>query len=457
MSQLSLTLETSRLTVKEFTVQLRDLLRNRYSNLWIRGEISGLKTATSGHCYFNLKEENTILPCALFRQHLRLLRTPPREGMLVDVRGSIDVFEPRGAYQFLAEFLEPVGIGTLQQAFEALKQKLANEGLFAQERKRALPRFPRRIGIVTSPTGAVIQDMLNIFERRAPGLEIRLFPALVQGAGSKEDLCAGLEYFSSNPWADFVILARGGGSLEDLWSFNEESVARAIAACSLPVVSAVGHETDFTIADFVADLRAPTPSAAAEMTVPANQQILDTLLTHRRHMDRSLEVRLARLRELTSRYGVERPRALLERRLNTVLQQADEAELALRQKLNLVLKSRQENWLQLDRTLTSLSPLTRLTQLRHAETTLATQLDRHLKQHIAELRLRFSVAEARLSALSPKATLDRGYALVRTSAGRLVKNPAQAPAGTRLMIDLAEGQLSAQSLPTPNDSSELPS
>ena len=279
--------QPEKFSVKQITAKLKRTLREGFSNLYVTGEVSALKAATSGHLYFNLKEEDAILSCVMYRQSARLLKFQLRDGLMLQARGSIDLYEPRGAYQFLVESAEPIGVGALQKAFEDLKKKLAAEGLFEAERKRPLPKYPRRIGIVTSPTGAVIQDMLNIFERRSRGLEIRIYPALVQGNSSVEQICAGLKYFSESGWPDIVIVARGGGSLEDLWSFNDEAVARAIVASTIPVVSAVGHETDFTIADFVADLRAPTPSAAAEIIAPDLNALLESLDSLDRAMSRS--------------------------------------------------------------------------------------------------------------------------------------------------------------------------
>ncbi len=230
-----------------------------FRGIWVAGEISGCRLAPSGHYYFCLKEEQSQIKCAFFKSALRFAKFRPQDGLEVIARGNLEVYEARGEYQLIVELLEPQGAGALQLAFEQLKRKLAEEGLFEQSRKRPLPKLPRQIGVVTSPAGAVIRDILHVLERRFPGLHVRLFPAQVQGEGSIEQVCAGLEYFSGSGWAEVVIVARGGGSLEDLWTFNEEAVARAIAACSVPVISAIGHETDFTIADFVADHRAPTP------------------------------------------------------------------------------------------------------------------------------------------------------------------------------------------------------
>src|SRR5271154_4350202 len=264
-------------TVAELNARIRGLLGDEFDDIWVAGEISGTKNATSGHCYFTLKDQDAQLKCVCFRQNRRYLKFKPQDGMAVLARGHIDVYEARGEYQLLVEAIEPQGHGALQFAFEQLKKKLAGEGLFDPARKRPIPRLPQRIGIVTSPAGAVVRDITEILSRRFPGLHLRIYPASVQGEGSVEAVCRGIDYFSNSGWAQVVIVARGGGSLEDLWTFNEESVARAIAASSVPVISAVGHETDFTIADFVADLRAPTPSAAAELVIGTRRSVDDRI------------------------------------------------------------------------------------------------------------------------------------------------------------------------------------
>ncbi len=281
MEQIALdwTPEPHYFSVSELTTALRGVFTEYFKDIWVAGEISGVKLATSGHYYFTLKDEEAQVRCVCYKMAARYLKFKPQDGVAVLARGRVDLYEARGDLQLIVEAIEPRGHGALQLAFEQLKKKLETEGLFAAERKRALPSLPERIGIVTSPTGAVIQDILHMLERRCPGRHIRLYPAQVQGEGAAEQVAEGIEYFSSSGWAEVVIVARGGGSLEDLWTFNEERVARAIAACSMPVISAVGHETDFTIADFVADLRAPTPSAAAEMVVATRESLLDRLST----------------------------------------------------------------------------------------------------------------------------------------------------------------------------------
>src|SRR6202023_3380249 len=322
MEQLALAWGPTRktFTVSELNARIRGLLGDEFDDIWVAGEISGCRIASSGHCYFTLKDQDGQLKCACFRASLRYLKFKPQDGVAVLARGHIDVYEMRGEYQLLVEALEPQGHGALQFAFEQLKRKLAAEGLFDAERKRPLPKLPRRIGLITSPTGAVISDMLQILERRFPGLHLRLYPALVQGEGSIESVCRALEYFGRGEWAQVVILARGGGSLQDLWTFNEESVARAIAASAMPVISAIGHETDFTIADFVADLRAPTPSAAAELVVRTREAILEQVAGQRYRLIQLIRYRLAMDWSRVRQLGVDRAHSLLSRSIGRGLE-----------------------------------------------------------------------------------------------------------------------------------------
>ncbi len=297
-------------TVAELNARIRGLLGDEFDDVWVAGEISGSKTASSGHCYFTLKDHEAQLRCVCFRQSLRYLKCKPQDGMAVLARGHIDVYESRGEYQLLVEAIEPQGHGALQFAFEQLKKKLAAEGLFDPARKRPMPKLPQRIGIVTSPAGAVVRDITEILSRRFPGLHLRIYPAQVQGEGSVEAVCRAIEYFSNSGWPQVVIVARGGGSLEDLWTFNEEPVARAIAASSVPVISAVGHETDFTIADFVADLRAATPSAAAELVICPREQIIEQLTANDHKLLQATRYRLAMATRALHEQGVERATAI---------------------------------------------------------------------------------------------------------------------------------------------------
>jgi len=387
------------LTVGQLTGMVRELLGETFGDLWVAGEISGVRLASSGHYYFTLKDQSAQLRAVAFRNAARTLRFKPQDGMAVLARGRIDVYEARGEYQLIVEAIEPQGLGALQLAFEQLKKKLAEEGLFDPARKRALPRLPQRIGIVTSPTGAVIRDILHVLGRRFPGLHIRLYPALVQGEGAVNEVVRGIRYFSESGWADVVIVARGGGSLEDLWTFNEEAVARAIAACAVPVISAIGHETDFTIADFVADLRAPTPSAAAEVIICTRQELLDGIQASLSRMHQSLRLRLAEAR----------------RRLQATTSRIMRRDVRLRLA---------RAWQRID-----------ACDARMAEL---------MRARLARARGRVDLANAHLTQLSPVKILDRGYAIVQTGAGLILKDPADSPPGTALLIRLARGVIRGQ-------------
>lgn len=435
--------QPEKLSVKQVTARLRRTLREQFSNLYVTGEVSALKVAASGHLYFNLKEEDAVLSCVIYRQSARLMKFQLRDGLMVQARGSIDVYEPRGVYQFLVEFAEPLGAGALQQAFEELKKKLAGEGLFEAARKRPLPKFPRRIGIVTSPTGAVIQDMLNVFERRSRGLEIRIYPALVQGTSSVEQICAGLRYFSESGWPDVVIVARGGGSLEDLSSFNDESVAREIVACSVPVVSAVGHETDFTIADFVADLRAPTPSAAAEIIAPDITALIERIESLERAMARSVRHAIATKREQVFRHGVDQARGLLQRRLNRFAQRLDEIDARMEGllkirvwKLKLAYQQATLELMAKDHRLIFMERWEKIVRMR-------TAMRERIKAILSVYALKQKSLEGQLQQLNPTSILERGFAIVRLEDGRIVRSPKDVKKGVQLQIRVAKGSFDA--------------
>jgi exodeoxyribonuclease VII large subunit len=354
----------------------------------------------------------------------------------------VDVYEVRGEYQLQVDLLEPQGLGALQLAFEQLKKKLATEGLFAAERKRALPRFPRRIGIVTSPRGAAIADMLKILSRRFPGLHIRVFPAQVQGEGAVEEVCRGIEYFSASRWPDVVIVGRGGGSLEDLWTFNEEAVARAIAACAVPVVSAVGHETDVTIADFVADLRAPTPSAAAEMVAPSRAELLERIASSRSTAAHAIRYRLAMLEKRLRQQGVERALGVLHRRVGRGLQRIDEQEYRLREWVRAALDRREHRRRDIEARLRRFDARPRLATSRRRMEAAETAATQSMRLVLARRRSALDQCAAKLSQLSPLRILDRGYAIVSNQRG-IVKEAAAAPAGSGIHVRLAKGELDA--------------
>jgi exodeoxyribonuclease VII large subunit len=439
-------------TVAELTTEIGDLLADAYSGIWVRGEVSGLKLAASGHAYFTLKDSRATLRAACWKGAWRLLRHKPKDGVEYLVRGRIEVYEPRGEYQLIVDAVEPVGAGALQAAFEELKRKLEAEGLFAQERKRSLPRLPRRIGVVTSPTGAVIRDILHVIERRFPGLHIRVFPAQVQGAGAAAQVIAGLDWFSQHPWADVVILARGGGSLEDLWTFNEEPVARAIARSTVPVISAIGHETDFTIADFVADLRAPTPSAAAELVSASREAIFDQILAAHSRLAQSMQLRLSRAARRLADLGTQRAQITIERRLFRAGQRLDDAAQQLRDGVRLRLTVHHNRCLSLDQRLRRLDLRIRLAAARLRTARADAALEASLRKRMEAARGRAGLLSARLNALNPLQILERGFAVVTLPDGAVLRVPAAAPAGTRLRIRLAEGSTEAVADPPDSDS-----
>jgi exodeoxyribonuclease VII large subunit len=431
-------------TVAELNARIRGLLGDEFDDVWVAGEISGCKTATSGHCYFTLKDHDAQLRCVCFRQSLRYLKVKPQDGMAVLARGHIDVYEARGEYQLLVEAIEPQGHGALQFAFEQLKKKLAGEGLFDPARKRPIPRLPQRIGIVTSPSGAVVRDITEILSRRFPGLHLRIYPALVQGEGSVEAVCRAIEYFSNSAWAEVVIVARGGGSLEDLWTFNEEAVARTIAASSVPVISAVGHETDFTIADFVADLRAATPSAAAELVICPREQILDQLTVFDHKLLQATRYRLAMAARALHERGVERASAVLHRNVGRLQQRVDELDYRMRGRAQSAAGIRRKRLEELTARLRSLDLRLRIAQARRRQDAAETAIARivHLRLTLAHGRLNPLIAH--LTQLSPLKILERGYAIVTNTDGLIVKQPADAPVDSQVDIRLAQGKIAAR-------------
>jgi exodeoxyribonuclease VII large subunit len=446
MEQITFELESERrvFTVSELNAAIRELLGSAFQDIWVAGEISGVRVAASGHYYFTLKEAEAQLRCVCFRSTARYLKFKPQDGVAVLARGRIDVYEVRGEYQLLVEYLEPQGRGALEFAFEQLKKKLAAEGLFEQARKRPLPRFPRRIGIVTSPRGAVISDMLQILERRFPGLHIRLYPALVQGEGSIEEVCQGIEYFSQSDWAEVVIVARGGGSLEDLWTFNEEAVARAIAACAVPVISAIGHETDFTIADFVADVRAPTPSAAAEIVICSREQLLEGIATAVYKLRQAARYRLADAARRLQRLGVDRAASLLSRHIGRSLQRVDELDYWLRERTRACVESCQRRLRGLSERLRALDLRLRFAAARRRLEIACAASAQLTTMRLARARGRLDPLIAQLAELSPLRVLDRGYAIVQDEAGGIVKGAVQAPPGSEIGVRLAGGRLRAR-------------
>ena len=441
-TQLDFTSERRIYSVADLTAVVRELLEGAFPDAWVSGEISNARRAPSGHWYFTLKDDRAQLRCVCFRQDALYLKIKPRDGIAVIARGRVGVYEARGEYQLYVEVIEPQGVGALQLAFEQLKKKLAAEGLFDAERKRGLPKAPTRIGIVTSPAGAAVADLVRVIERRFPAANIRLYPARVQGDEAAADVARGIRYFSENPWAQVVIAARGGGSLEDLWAFNEEEVARAIAACSTPVISAVGHQTDFTIADFAADVRAPTPSAAAELAVPDIQGIFQTLSGLEQRGSRALRYRIATLGRRMLEAGLERGAASVRRRLAESRQRLDDAERTLRSAAAARLHAARERLAAQDRKLAARDLRVRLARQRQRLESLAQRPAPLQLRRLERLAARLAALDGSLGALSPLAILERGYAIVRTEAGELVRDNRQAAPGDRLGVRLHRGRLS---------------
>ena len=431
-------------SLRELSDAIRGALDRGFANIWISGEISGTKLVPSGHCYFTLKDRDAQIKCVCWKLSYWRLKFKPKDGVQVLVRGRVDIYEQRSEYQFVVEAIEPQGHGALQLAFEQLKQKLLADGLFEGARKRPLPRFPFRIGIVSSPKGAVIRDFVEILSRRFPGLHIRLFPARVQGPGSVEDIVRGLEYFGRSGWAQITVIARGGGSLEDLWTFNEEAVARAIAASPIPVVSAIGHETDVTIADFVADLRAPTPSAAAEMIVCTRQELLDRIGASRNRASRAIHLRLAILARRLHEQAIDRAQALLHRSLARRMQRVDDAGERLRVAIRQRLAGRERARRSLEELLRYFDLRPRLRRDRERLNDLAVRSASTMRRQMTQRRQRFERLSTKLTQLDPRLVLSRGYAIVLNEQSRIVREAADAPVGSDVKLVLAKDALTAR-------------
>lgn len=429
------------LTVSQLNQRARQLLEDVFPQVWVEGELSNLARPSSGHLYFTLKDAGAQVRCALFRGNAARVRQALRDGLAVRARGRVSLYEGRGDYQLIVDSLEPAGDGALRLAFEALKGKLAAEGLFASERKRPLPVHPQRVGIVSSPSGAVIRDIISVFARRAPHVELTLVPSAVQGAEAVAQIVRALALADAQGF-DALILARGGGSLEDLCCFNEEAVARAIAACATPVVSAVGHETDVTIADFVADLRAPTPSAAAELLAP------DTLALRQRldGLQRRLQLRLQQLLA-TRRWQLDSLGKRLRHpgeRLRQQAQRLDDLELRLRQALERQLHGGHERLARLDTRLAAQHPERLLALLRQRLAHLGERLPRAMQTGLRERQQRLAGLAQNLQLVSPLATLGRGYSILLDADGRAVRNAADTRPGQYLSARLQQGELRLQ-------------
>jgi exodeoxyribonuclease VII large subunit len=446
--QLGLSFESAASPVTRRIWQVGDLvsevrlhIEREYGDLWVEGEISNLRPAPSGHVYFTLKDGDAQLPVVLFRKQASLLRFRPADGLHVLLRGKISVYEQRGQMQLVAEFLEPVGAGSLQIAFEQLKQRLEARGLFDPARKKPLPAFPRCVGIVTSPTGAVIRDFLNIVNRRHAGLHVLVYPALVQGEAAAAEVAAGIAYFNRTRHADLIVVARGGGSLEDLAPFNTEFLAEAIAASELPVISAIGHETDFTIADFVADLRAPTPSAAAELVTAVLHNIAERVQTFDQRLQRATRYRLMQASNALARVRVEsilvRERDQLRRRQ----QRVDDLTLSMESQWGARHRSLADKLQRLSVRLLRQDVISRIAVARERLASLQARITRAQRDRLRTLHEREAGLARHLTALSPLAVLSRGYALVYDDHGALVKDTESVTEGQSIVTRLARGRI----------------
>jgi len=427
------------LSVSEVNKAVRSTLENNYRLLWIKGEISNFKAHSSGHFYFSLKDSKAQINAIMFRGFNQGLRFKPHDGLEVIVRGKITVYEPRGTYQIFCELMEPVGAGALQLAFEQLKKKLELEGLFAPARKRPIPTLPRHVAVVTSPTGAAIRDILNILGRRFAGLRVTVIPALVQGDGAPASICAGIALAQKLTDIDVMIVGRGGGSIEDMWGFNDERVARAIASARVPVISAVGHEIDFTIADFVADLRAPTPSAAAELVCKNAAEITEviTVLKKRLYRGWQHQLQLARQRMVHATARLVDPK----RRLQDLAVRCDELTQRLESCTRRYLERRaQEVKLQLSRLP---SPLEMILRLEQEIDILQTRMQAYLVRSVEGQRARFARLASLLDSLSPLTVVARGYSITFKD-NKPVKSVEQIAKGDLLEITFAKGKAAAR-------------
>jgi len=430
-------------SVSELSLELKNLLEKQFPDVWVTGEVSNFRAATSGHFYFTLKDASAQIRAVCFRNQARYLKFKPQDGISVIARGHLSVYEARGEYQLYVEYLEPAGVGALQLAFEQLKAKLAAEGLFDPARKKPLPVLPSAVGIVTSPTGAVIRDILRVLKRRFPNMNVMLYPVKVQGEGAAEEIVAGIECFNQHPIVDVLIVARGGGSLEDLWVFNEEIVARAIAASNIPVISAVGHETDFTIADFVADLRAPTPSAAAELVVHRKQDFIAELHERARHMGQILRLKLSEARESLTALRMHRVFQTMLTRLGERAQRVDDCIVELNSLMREKLSEGRQALLQASAGIVRYD-FRRLVGLKRAALEERDRkLETQIKQFLLARQNRLIQVEALLRERSPLTILNRGYSITRDAAGRIVRDEAQVSLGDDLSIHLARGELGA--------------
>ena len=447
MSQLTfleqLMQERRALSVSELTARLKALVENSFFDVRVEGEISNFRRHTSGHWYFTLKDRASAIRCACFRMQNRLIRFAPEDGLSVSARGRLSVYEARGEYQLVVEYLEPVGVGALQLAFEQLKSKLAAEGLFDAARKRPLPRLPRCIGIVTSSTGAAVRDIVRVVRRRNEAVSVLIAPARVQGKGAAYEIAQAIRVLSLRAEVDVIIVGRGGGSMEDLWCFNDERVARAIVKSRVPVISAIGHETDFTIADFVADLRASTPSAAAELVVAAHDEISARIAGLQSDLSRALRYRVLELRSRVAELESSRAFDSVQMKIRNTSQRLDDATHSMESLLKVAIKSRRAGLGHLALRLSAADLRRVLIEKRVALNEFAGRLNTDVRMTLDRGKESLSIAAGKLVSLSPLSVLARGYAIAFDERGRVIKRAIDVQSGDRINIRVSEGDFAA--------------
>lgn len=429
-------------SVTEITKMIRDALEVKFSSIWVEGEISNMRTPSSGHIYLTLKDESSQLRAVMFRYQNRNLKFQLEDGLQVVVFGNISVYEPRGEYQIIIEHMEPKGIGALQLAFEQLKERLSKEGLFDKEHKKPIPILPRKIGIITSPTGAAIRDILRVMERRFANIHMLIYPVRVQGESSSQEIAMAIEEMNSAKAADVLILARGGGSIEDLWSFNEEVVARAIFRSRIPIISAVGHEIDYTISDFVADLRAPTPSAAAEMVIQSKEELLKRIKMNCDLLARSVMSYINQ--QKSSLDSILRRKIFIypERTINQYQQRVDEFNMRLKRDILQSINKTREASNSLKKNILHLTPKTKISHIRNTLYTLQKEMTNFMTYRMLMKRESFKGILEALDILSPLSVLARGYSICQKYPSMtLIKDASSVSKGDKVNVKVSKGEM----------------
>ncbi|WP_226035060.1 exodeoxyribonuclease VII large subunit [Aquibacillus saliphilus] len=434
------------LTVSALTKYLKRKfeLDKHLKEIWLKGEISNFKHHSRGHMYLTLKDDKSRIQAVMFAGNNRYMKFRPENGMNVLIKGEINIYEPQGQYQLYIQQMEPDGIGSLYLAFEQLKEKLAKEGLFDESTKLPIPKFPKHIGIITSPTGAAIRDIITTIRRRYPIIKISIIPALVQGEQSAASVVKAIELANNLNEFDVLIVGRGGGSIEELWSFNEEKVARAIATSKVPIISAVGHETDFTISDFVADLRAATPTGAAELAVPSQQELKEKLNAHKRALNRATISRLAtakeKLDQMTRSYAFRYPAQLIQQKEQQLDKQVDQ----LTKSMTVLNSTNNKQWQHLQKRLVQQHPKKQLIQLKNEINQLTLRTQHAFKSEYQSLNQRFDSTLEKLAILNPLTTMKRGYSVSYSEKGDVIRSSKQVEPGEQITVKLYQGSLDCQ-------------